>query len=1084
MGNATQFLPTPVVSPPIANCKIQFVLNNVYKPVINLNANSNDYNYYHTLCSSASLSYVNDNAINVFYFPSNNSLFIGSGDARFYRDTRLYYDQNLPTFSGSILGDDLLAHELAHVIGALGDHYSNLTIGPLLYPHNTNNPIDGWYKPNDAALDILQFYSCNPIDPSYSSHNNNIMGNSFCREYISAKQIAAIHYLVAMGVTKKYTQFLNSPYPGAPGLVEDINGNADLYGTQTFNSSFGFSNIITIKSGAVITFNNINIFPSNHKSKIIVEPGGRLILNNTTIISASGNYWQGIEVHGNMYAPQNNINQGQIDIVNSCISGARIGVLAGKSSVPASNLIDVQFTLQSSFGGGIINALNSTFENNLNSVVFDAYQLYNVSNPENLSIFQQCYFKCDNSVLSTMFGPSIHTPNLVYLSNVNRIRFTGCNFKQIGSGQLYGIKSFGSSVSLTRNNSINSYQFLGDFIPYAVYLDNSSNNNLIDGAYFISKGQVFINGGSHHKIVKNLFNLNSTLINLPASNETIIGLYLLNTNSIKIENNNFDNSQPGTNTTYGLIVHNSGPFSNNIYNNSIKNMDYGVWCQNQNYDPTTGNGLKINCNDFVNCNYNIGVQNSAPFSIGGIDTKQGVTTGGNTGNSRNKYNTLFCFNENKFYVNTQSYAYPQITHANFIGNAFRVDASVNYCSDPAEVDDIPHLIAPSNKLSYCPDNSLLPKIKNTHNSAISIATSQLLTLNTTYNASIDGGNTQNLLNLINGNNPPGQVKNQLMAAPYLSDTVMITYFNKANTPNGHAKDVFVKNAPASSKVWQTVINKGYPNGIFNQMQSAQNAATVSPRSSAEGQISLVKAEQSYQILHKALALYSDSSNLQSAALKDSLSQLITLNNQGQVSQQLIELDVNFADYKSALVKAQAYNATAVLNADKQYAEFMLTYINLLNNIDAYNNFNQNSPQFKLIDAVAKDANHPCQSKAQALLFSKLNQPYEKVVLSPPNSTGSRLLNNPTVGHNIEELAININIYPNPAQQNFYISNGLANNVQANIYNSQGQLMQSINILTQQKQTISTNNLLGGFYLVTLLDQDGKVIKTQKIIIEK
>jgi len=41
-----------------------------------------------------------------------------------------------------------------------------------------------------------------------------------------------------------------------------------------------------------------------------------------------------------------------------------------------------------------------------------------------------------------------------------------------------------------------------------------------------------------------------------------------------------------------------------------------------------------------------------------------------------------------------------------------------------------------------------------------------------------------------------------------------------------------------------------------------------------------------------------------------------------------------------------------------------------------------------------------------------------------------------------------------------------------------------NIRNHRKQTISTNNLPIGFYLVTLLDQNGKVIKIQKIIIEK
>ena len=79
------------------------------------------------------------------------------------------------------------------------------------------------------------------------------MGNTPCREVLSAKQIAAFHYLVAINKTKKFTQFINQPYPYIPS--QGIPVKIVLSGNQTITSfTFTSFDTIIIKSRSDITF--------------------------------------------------------------------------------------------------------------------------------------------------------------------------------------------------------------------------------------------------------------------------------------------------------------------------------------------------------------------------------------------------------------------------------------------------------------------------------------------------------------------------------------------------------------------------------------------------------------------------------------------------------------------------------------------------------------------------------------------------------------------------------------------------------------------------------------------------------------
>ena len=92
-------------------------------------------------------------------------------------------------------------------------------------------------------------------------------------------------------------------------------------------------------------------------------------------------------------------------------------------------------------------------------------------------------------------------------------------------------------------------------------------------------------------------------------------------------------------------------------------------------------------------------------------------------------------------------------------------------------------------------------------------------VNASY-ASLDGGDTQGLLDIINTSSS-GQSKNALKSAsPYVSDEVLIWYA-ATTPPSGHFKQVILANSPVTFEVMEVIDAMNLPNGIRNQINAAQ-----------------------------------------------------------------------------------------------------------------------------------------------------------------------------------------------------------------------------------------------------------------------
>ena len=1113
-GNIPSLLTPPNPSPLVANPKINLILNNVYTPTTPMAISDTEFdqgNIYNAY------NYDGATTFNIYFMTGVTQYVIGRAFPGQF--TRVHM-VNAPTnvspqhVPGTTVEGDLLWHELCHGLGFLGDHYGGTA---------TYNPLS--YIPDDAAIDVQANYDCSI--PS-TQPNNNVMGNSGCRQHLSAKQIANFHYLVAMGYTKKFTQFNTSNYPYYPPSIAP--NSINLTGVQNLSQLAPFT-LLTIKTGADITLNNISMALSPN-AKVVVEPGARLTLNCVYFTAlgyavSNATRWAGIEVWGNAALTQDmqssgmSFNQGVLVVNDSRLEYANRAILAGKRSGSGSFLFDYTAT------GGIVIANRTTFKDNYHDINLHplTYGLGGISaaNP-NLSTITECKFTRSLHFMNAWNGASFGPHIMVNLEGVKEVKFNANQFSltnsRVTADTSICIKGFNSSIIAGDGTSLSLNQFDSAF--YAIYMVGGPKST-IDYNWFFTRNGVCINRSNYNKITRNLFQLNNVANGLH-TNSLRTGIYMNECTNYKIEGNSIsgvNSSVPAPNgITEGICINNSGPVATQIYRNGLSSLTQGIWCQNQNYDPNspTGDGLRINCNNFNICNYNIGVQSplvmlnaiypparwlfnnwQSNFSQAvyncGIAPTQGISGGLNQYNVRNTYrNVPASGNENKFYSFTSYCNPPQITHGNFQEASpakFGVGPQPAYSDGYDVVDLYGNTPAPALASSYCPDNSALPASanraalrveRNTH-------TQNINTWYSSYIGRLDGGNTQALLNSIGNVNQLNTVtlKNTLVQKDFLSDTVMIRYFTPSTVPAAYVQEVFVKNAPVQRRVWQAILNRNLPAATMTILNAKQKEAKLSTRAAVLGPIAIAKNDRSASIMHLSMAFLNDRT-LTNYKAKDSIAALITLNSQGDVAKQLIELDFAFADYNAATTKLSSYTHR-ILTQKNKYVAFKTLLIKVLRAPGQLHSLEVNAADRAAVAAAARDWNHPCMQEARDILFGIFNTFYPEQKLMANSASSARMMQTEETSvttlpeSGLQALAQGISCYPNPAGNEVFINNQTEQEYQLTITSVNGQVLLQNQIKANDATKVDTGNLPNGIYFVNLYQ--GKLfVKTQKLIIAK
>jgi hypothetical protein len=358
-----------------------------------------------------------------------------------------------------------------------------------------------------------------------------------------------------------------------------------VYGNITQNTTW-YSPVhaigeIIVPGGKTLTVNNTVKFDQD--SKIIVQPGGNLVVNGGTLTNAcTGKLWQGIIVEGNGNQPQTSQYQGTVELYNATIENAECAIRT------------VPYTPSQTQSLGIIKANNTVFRNNLCAVEYcPAPYLISISN--NAGSFTNCTFTINNN---NLFATNNKTfLNNIKMTSVRGISFGGTTFKNETYSGGIGINAFDSGFNLNTPSCISVMPNYFYNLSKGICSNNAGSPNgiTIDSNYFSGNDiSVEINSLNGYQLTRNEI-------------DSIIycGLKRSGSSGYKIEENTFMGMFFYPHYSIGIEMNNSGIAENIIYRNSFFEHGIGILVQGINGFPLIPTGLQFLCNSFMNYYYDI-----------------------------------------------------------------------------------------------------------------------------------------------------------------------------------------------------------------------------------------------------------------------------------------------------------------------------------------------------------------------------------------------------------------------------------------------------------------------------------------------
>ena len=386
---------------------------------------------------------------------------------------------------------------------------------------------------------------------------------------------------------------------------------------SVWNTNYTLITSVTVPKGRKLTINaDVSCMPH---VKIIVENGGRLVINNAEISSHCENIlWRGIEVWGAPDTSQYNVSrnvtsplQGEVVLNNAVIKDAICGVRVGNTRLRNYGK-----------GGGVIKATNTQFVNNKEAVHFNAY--IRVSNAhkvvDNISYFNECVFSVDDDAYFIVDTSNVQ----VSLYNVRGVQFNGCQFEDMqtkSDWQNFGTAIYASQAGFRINEQTDMFQY-----PATYYNTPCTFNNYKNAIAIVGSAEKPI------KIYNTMFYDNSTGVNaknadalsilssyFSSGNESfssyVHGLILDSCNFYRIENNQFTGIGNGIkiigktadNNTIRLNTFNSLCKAIEVYGNNGNGNGNG----SESNDKIELTGLQFECNEFVTDSTDIYVHGQA-----------------------------------------------------------------------------------------------------------------------------------------------------------------------------------------------------------------------------------------------------------------------------------------------------------------------------------------------------------------------------------------------------------------------------------------------------------------------------------------
>lgn len=566
------------------------------------------------------------------------------------------------------------------------------------------------------------------------------------------------------------------------------------------------------------------------------------------------------------------------------------------------------------------------------------------------------------------------------------------------------------------------------------------------------------------------------------TNDTIYGAYFDGCTGYTFHENQFisDYIQNDSKIALGLVINNSGPDNNLVYDNIFDNVFTSTLIQGENRNNGGSTGLVIKCNQFYNTLYDEVITFPGLFSTAytGIALHQGANTLNNTDMAGNL-----------FYYNAISKDYDDLNNK---ANLFYYYYPTNTALTNLRPEDYTKntvtrvgisISTPWTRENGCPaatnpgggeSESLLLQMNE--------AGQQIDSTQNILAMLIDSGDTESLQDEVETSTSSSsmQVYNELMnTSPYLSDTVVSTAIEKEDVlPNAMLRDVLVANPnTAKSDVLMSKLDSRWdPMPDYMKAQILQGRSIVSLREETEANLSAFK-------LKKSLAFYGLVNYYSAQTDLDSLALLFASDNTLSSKYRLAFLYLSKGEFEEGAAVLNAVPSQFELSAeDLTSHEAIVDYHDLLAAMPQ-GIFESDSTQLEQIHNIASDGTGEASVYARNLLLAMDQIAYSEPILLPDLyksaeavETYEKLLNT--------GQPPSLKVYPNPSKDYVIVEfvTDITKNSLLVINDSHGQRIKSMQLNSCRDQLVlDTRGWSPGIYVVTL-QSDNKTTESCKFSI--
>ncbi len=959
----------------------------------------------------------------------------------------------------------LLAHEMGHIF-QLGHTFNGCFL---------DDGFDDTYHPDanvgwvDCGPNQLQEHREQCPDTTLYGVSNNLMGYNKCNNYLSPKQMG---YAIrsSLNLEMLYDLMANEVDSLQTTITDDI----------TWNHNHFLNHQLTIESQGQLTITDTLFVGTG--AKIIVKPGGKLIVDETVIKTRrSQEKWHGIEVWGQPSLSQVPIsNQGYLEINNSKIYSAECGVQVYRERTFGDERSIIDMT------GGIVFIKDSEFINNIVSVDFGAYSQNNISyinnsqflfNPAEGGGTMQSFIEL-HSVVGIKIINSDFTINSSLGQNTNEGK---------------GIVSYNSHFMLdgictSTTSPCDQWEYSTfENLKYGIYAVNYTSDRYIDMRH------TEFNNTYRGVYVSAIDNARITSCNFNFTDQSFYdwtdpyGIYLESSNNYHVENNDFvfDGSTVVGAAT-GVYILNSGPYYNRVYNNYFEGLDYGVVATGENRNNVY-EGLCIKCNDFVQTHNDILVtpEDGGPTGPNiGIAKNQGSGIASDTAAAGNT------FTENSMVYNIDnSYGAEHFNYYYHNKNSTQEKVEPHPINNDNTIQKIMNEDSDYNSLISCPSNLGSGGDISKERSTMESASQDASTTEATLQSLEDGGDTEQLNYEVLSSFPDESQElylDLMSKSPYLSDTVLKSSAEKELVlPDVMIRDIMVDNPQSAKKddIMDKLENRSNPLPDYMMAQIMQGVDINGAKEILEQEVARYKEkrQQAYRNLQR---IFKTDTTLPGAT--DSLKNLLQEEPSIKAKYELAFLHVQQEEYNQAGEVVNNIPGQFTLT-DEQLQENS-SYEQLINLLVAMRQDTLAFPSAdsahiaSLWDIVDNGSGKPVLYAGNMLRAMGEMEREEYVYL--PSSNKSEEIQDYSNAEIPEEQKLKV--YPNPAKgylvAEYHLENMKSGVIR--IITSSGKTVHKEKLqYNENKKMIDLQHLESGTYIVQLF-ANGKEIQSVKVSVTK